>query len=76
MNYSPSRSYADQEEVVQVNLANIIDPTLLRSLGLIKNEEDVDAYFIDGRSVVPLMIKFKKKKQEVEVIYHDRVKTT
>ncbi len=60
MNYIKSRSYDNREEVVQVELGNIIDPTLLRALGLIRDESDVAAYFIDGRTTVPLMIKFKK----------------
>lgn len=73
MNFVKSLGYADSEQIVHVALEHIIDPTLLRALGLIKNENDVEAYFIDGRSTVPLMIKFKKKQQEQEVeVFHPR----
>ena len=60
MNYVKSRDYDNKEELVTVELDNIIDPSLLRTLGYIKSGDDVAAYFIDGRSRVQLMIKFKK----------------
>lgn len=60
MNFVKSRDYDNNEELVTVSLENIIDPTLLRALGLIKNENEVAGYFIDGRRTVNLMIKFKK----------------
>lgn len=48
------------EKTIQINLLNIIDPTILRSLGYINSEDDVDHYHIEGRQVVPLTIKLKK----------------
>lgn len=69
------------EKIVNVQLSHIIDPTVLRALGYIHNEDDVTGYFINGQSLVPLMIKFKTqaapatqqppKKLEVEVIHHN-----
>lgn len=60
-------NFKDSESIVHVSLDNIIDPTLLRALGLIDNEEDVSTYFIDGRNVIPLMIKFKRQEKMTEV---------
>lgn len=60
------------EKIVNVQLSHIIDPTVLRALGVISNEEDITGYFINGQSTVPLMIKFKttEKKEAFEVIHH------
>lgn len=69
MQYARSHTYNDFEEVKTVSLDNIIDPTLLRALGIIKNEDDVATYFINGQNTVNLMIKFKKKGTEVIANY-------
>lgn len=69
MRYAQNHSYDNFEEVKEVSLDNIIDPTLLRALGIIKNEDDVATYFINGQNKVSLMIKFKKKGTEVTANY-------
>lgn len=59
------------EKIVHIDLNLIIDPTLLRSLKLINHEDDVTGYMIDGRTIIPLMIKFKNKQQEADVTHHN-----
>ena len=48
------------EDTVHVNLMNLVDSTVLRALGYINSEEDIDHYHINGQTVIPLTIKFKK----------------
>ena len=47
------------EKTIVVELHNIIDPTLLRALGYIKNEDDIRRIHIDGKTRVNLTIQFK-----------------
>lgn len=58
------------EKIVNVNLNHILDTTLLRALGVISSEDDIDTCFIDGRSIIPLMIKLKKREKEGSVVIH------
>lgn len=59
------------EKIVNVNLNHIIDTTLLRALGLIDSEEDIERLLINGQTIIPLMIKLKVKKKEGQVILHN-----
>lgn len=60
------------EKIVNIDINLIIDPTLLRALKLIENEDDILCYSVNGNILVPLTIKFKNNtQQEVEVIHHD-----
>jgi hypothetical protein len=48
------------EVLVSINVDNIIDEGVLRTLKILKKTDIVDHYSIDGKDVVRLMIKLKK----------------
>lgn len=58
------------EKLVNVRLDHIIDPTLLRALGIIKSEDEIEHCAIDGRQLITLMIKLKQKDRKGHVVVH------
>lgn len=62
------------EKSVNIKLSHIIDPTLLRALKLIHNEDDIEGYFVDGLSTISLTIKLKQKEGKVTSLRDGREK--